>query len=342
MNTARDKKFLYHLPSNVRPADACIILCWWQPMKILTVDDRKDDLYLLNKMLEGGGHEVIPAANGREALSALEKAVPDLVISDILMPEMDGYQLLKEVKSKEELKDIPFVFYTATYTSKKDEDFAYSLGASRFIVKPQGPDEFIALVDKTVKDQKNGILASSESVFEGEEVYLKEYNKRLIEKLEDTVTQLEEARSELKGSWDFLDTIISSIDDGILVIDESGKVELANKKGRELESVVLKKVIPTLESGGRCTFNSEILLGDRCYDPSCFSTNIKGRFMGTTIVLRDVTDRRNVQEELRARIAELEKWQKLTVGREIKMVELKKQVKELESRFEKLGKKKGR
>jgi len=311
-------------------------------MKILTVDDRKDDLYLLNKMLEGGGHEVIPAANGREALSALEKSVPDLVISDILMPEMDGYQLLKEVKSKAELKDIPFVFYTATYTSKKDEDFAYSLGASRFIVKPQGPEEFIALVDKTVNDQKNGVLASSDSVFEGDEVYLKEYNERLIEKLEDTVTQLEDAQSELKGSRDFLDTIVSSIEDGILVVDAKGGVELANKKGRELESEVLKKVLPQIESNGECACDSEILLGNRCYDPSCFPTNIKNGFRGTTIVLRDVTDRRNVQEELRARINELEKWQKLTVGREIKMIELKKQVKELEKSLEKPVKKKGK
>ncbi len=311
-------------------------------MKILTVDDRKDDLYLLNKMLKGEGHEVIPAANGREALSALEKAVPDLVISDILMPEMDGYQLLKEVKSKEELKDIPFVFYTATYTSKKDEDFAYSLGASRFIVKPQGPKEFIAIVDKTVKDQKAGILTPSKSVFEGEDVYLKEYNERLIEKLEDMVTQLDEVRSDLKSSRDFLDCIVSSIEDGIVVVDAKGDVELANKKGRELESEVLKKVLPKLESGARCTCDFEIFKGDRCYDPSCFPTKIKNTFKGTTIVLRDVTERQNVQEELKARIAELEKWQKLTVGREIKMIDLKKRVKELEGKLRTQGKKKGK
>ncbi len=311
-------------------------------MKILTVDDRKDDLYLLNKMLKGEGHEVIPATNGREALSKIKVAVPDLVISDILMPEMDGYQFLKEVKSREELKDIPFVFYTATYTSKKDEDFAYSLGASRFIVKPQEPEEFIAIVDKTVKDQKAGILAPSESMFEGEEVYLKEYNERLVEKLEDTVTQLDAVRSDLKSSWDFLDSVISSIKDGIIVIDAKGDVELANKKGRELVSEVLKKVLPKLESGAQCTCDFEIFKGDRCYDPSCFPTKIKNRFRGTTIVLRDVTDRRNVQEELKARIEELEKWQKLTVGREIKMIDLKKRVKELEGRGRTQGKKKGK
>lgn len=136
---------------------------------------------------------MIGANNGREALEKLSDFKPDLVISDILMPEMDGYQLLKEVKSNKEFSKIPLVFYTATYTSKKDEEFAYSLGASRFIVKPTAPEEFVKLIDKTLKDQAEGILSTAEPTIEKEEVYLKEYNERLIQRLEDTFKNLESA-----------------------------------------------------------------------------------------------------------------------------------------------------
>jgi CheY-like chemotaxis protein len=310
-------------------------------MRVLAVDDRKEDLYLLKKMLEGKGYDVNSASNGKEALDKINTSPPDLVISDILMPKMDGYQLLKEVKTKEKYSKIPFVFYSATYTSKQDEEFAYSLGASRFIVKPQEPDDFIKIIDKTVKDTKKGILLPLEPKIEGDEVYLKEYNERLIQKLEDTVTKLEKAREEIKGSRDFLEAIVDSIKDGVIFIDNKGRVSLANQRGKELQKVALKKILPKLEPGEDYSGDLDIFFNERYYDPHCYAvTGPKKRYLGTTIVLRDVTARRKVQEELKARVDELQKWQTLTVGREIKMIELKKMVKELEKRIGKTGKNK--
>src|SRR6202000_1888024 len=106
------------------------------PMKILSVDDKAENLYMLEALLRGHGHQVDSASNGVAALELAATQRYDLIISDILMPKMDGFQLCREIKKDERWKNIPFVFYTATYTDSRDAEFALSLGADRFLVKP--------------------------------------------------------------------------------------------------------------------------------------------------------------------------------------------------------------
>jgi len=82
---------------------------------------------MLNALLQGHTFEVEMALNGKEALGKARTSPPDLIVTDILMPVMDGYSLCREWKKDSELKKIPFIFYTATYTDPKDEEFALSL-----------------------------------------------------------------------------------------------------------------------------------------------------------------------------------------------------------------------
>ncbi len=98
-------------------------------MKMFIVDDKEENLYMLEALLKGSGYEVASAMNGVEALEKLKEDSFDMIISDILMPQMDGYQLCRKCKKDDTLKKIPFVFYTATYTEKKEEEFGLSLGA---------------------------------------------------------------------------------------------------------------------------------------------------------------------------------------------------------------------
>ncbi len=166
-------------------------------MRILSVDDKAENLYMLEALLRGHGHTVDSASNGLDALKLAERCVHDLVISDILMPRMDGFQLCREMKRDERLRQIPFVFYTATYTDPRDASFALSLGADRFLIKPLEPDAFIREIVEVVA-RKAPPSAAPAAEPEDEAIYLKEYNARLIAKLEKKMLDLEAANRLLQ------------------------------------------------------------------------------------------------------------------------------------------------
>lgn len=165
---------------------------------ILIVDDKSENLYLFELMLKEGGFTTVSARNGAEALVLARQALPDLIISDILMPIMDGFTLCRELKKDRKLKNIPFIFYTATYTDPKDEEFALSLGADRFLLKPLDIPEFIAIVKTVLKEAKKKNIRKIEPPSSPEEVILKEYNEALVRKLEDKMVQIEHAEKEVR------------------------------------------------------------------------------------------------------------------------------------------------
>ncbi len=174
-------------------------------MKILIVDDIEENLYLLESILKGSGYEVVTAKDGVEALSRLKEESIDMIVSDILMPRMDGFQLCRECKKDENLKKIPFIFYTATYTEKKDEEFALSLGVEKFIVKPQEPEVLLKILEEVIEGYRKGALVAPKELIKEEEIYLTEYNKRLITKLEKKVLDLEKSEKRLQKTME--DTI---------------------------------------------------------------------------------------------------------------------------------------
>ncbi|MBU1105171.1 MAG: response regulator, partial [Candidatus Riflebacteria bacterium] len=198
-------------------------------MKILIVDDREDNLYFLKTLLVGNGHEVNCCSNGSEALDILQKGGTDLVISDILMPVMDGFQLCRKLKGDERTSAIPVIFYTATYTGPKDEELAMKVGASRFVVKPCEPEELIRIVNEVIEESRQRIdVPATES---GDDEVLKLYNERLVRKLEQKMFELEkeaaarkEAEKILAASEKRYRLLYNSIRDAILVTDTSRRI----------------------------------------------------------------------------------------------------------------------
>lgn len=159
--------------------------------KILVVDDEVKACALLKRFLEANGHEVITAGNGIEALEKLKSDPVDLIITDILMPEMDGFRLCRECKTSDKLRQIPFIFYTATYISKKDEEFALNLGAEKFIVKPLDLDKLLGILETIIKEHRTTAPVTLKTPIKDEKEYLAGYSKRLIGKLEKKVLDLE-------------------------------------------------------------------------------------------------------------------------------------------------------
>ncbi len=167
-------------------------------MRILSVDDNAENLYLLETMLRSCGYEMVSAHNGVEALEQLERERVDLIVADILMPQMDGFELCREVKRREALRHIPFVFYTSTYTDKKDEELGLRLGASRFIMKPVEPEDFLEDIRDVMREYESGRLPPVAPPPEKEAVLLKVYNQALVRKIEAKVEQLEESERTLQ------------------------------------------------------------------------------------------------------------------------------------------------
>jgi two-component system cell cycle sensor histidine kinase/response regulator CckA len=165
--------------------------------RALVVDDKEDNLYYLETLLKAHDFTVVLARHGAEALVVARQAPPDLVISDLLMPVMDGYTLLRHWKADVRLRGAPFIVYTATYTEPEDEALARDLGADGFLLKPSEPEAFMACVRAVEARAVTGQpLAAPDPAEEPIERY-RAYSQTLIRKLEEKSLQLEETNRSL-------------------------------------------------------------------------------------------------------------------------------------------------
>ncbi len=166
-------------------------------MKILVVDDNDDDRRLLRCIIENNGHQAIEAEDGLDGLRMAKIHSPDLIISDALMPVMDGFQFLRAIKEDERLRHIPFIFYSAVYRADKDVDLAIALGAEAYIIKPKEPADLWGEVEIILQLQKKEKVITPELITEEEE-YLKRYRQVVVEKLEEKVAEYENEIAEHK------------------------------------------------------------------------------------------------------------------------------------------------
>jgi DNA-binding response OmpR family regulator len=103
--------------------------------KVLIVDDEPNILLSLEFLMKKSGFEVFIARDGSEALDIIEKVIPDVVILDIMMPEVDGYEVCRFIKSEERLLSTKVIFLTAK-TKQEDIDKGYAMGADLYLTKP--------------------------------------------------------------------------------------------------------------------------------------------------------------------------------------------------------------
>jgi PAS domain S-box-containing protein len=300
--------------------------------RVLIADDNEQNLYLLETVLKSNKYDVASAGNGAEAIESALKSPPDIIVTDILMPIMDGFELCRQWKAHEKLSNIPFVFYTATYTDLKDEKFALSLGADRFVIKPQEPEVLIKIIREVLAKPRKARRSAPRKTPEKEVEELHKYNEVLFRKLEKKVRQLEEViekqektEDELRESELKYRTLITQSPDGIFIVDLTGKflsvnrVMCENMKYSEAEMLSMgiwdivpaeyveqhKKRLAGIMAGKAPSEPAEYIV--RGKDGNLYSVEILSapyyegqKLIGFQGIARDITARKKAEEMLRA------------------------------------------
>jgi CheY-like chemotaxis protein len=172
---------------------------------LLIVEDDPDILKLLDATLTFRGYRVITARNGKEALEAIQVKHPAIVITDIMMPKLDGFGLVHRIRIDPETRDIPVVFITATYVAREDREFALNIGATRFVQKPVDLEKFLVTIAELMEQ---GFPTVIQPLNELE--FYNEYRKRLEAKREEKVKQIARDQRLLANDADKRDSALQT------------------------------------------------------------------------------------------------------------------------------------
>jgi PAS domain S-box-containing protein/putative nucleotidyltransferase with HDIG domain len=304
-------------------------------MNILVAEDNEDSRKLLTKQLRAYGHDVRSTVNGQEALEEALKDPPEILVTDILMPEMDGFQLCMEWKLNERLRGIPVVFYTATYTSDEDEKFALSLGADAFVRKPAEAEEFVRVLAEVVEKAGSNLPPPPEVAPVAYSGFLMGYSKRLLTKLVSKVAELESDIAERNRIQDesnlkaqLLDAatdiiIVTELDWTIQYVNEAACLDLGYRRdellGHDLRDFIPPDFVnrmPLASADGVSILESAHVHRDGTIAPVEVHeriTNWGGRRVRLAVV-HDITERKKAEERLRESNARLEQVLQGTLG----------------------------
>jgi len=197
--------------------------------RILVVDDNEDNRSLLRILLGPDGHVVDLASDGSQALALATLNPPHLVISDLLMPVMDGYALLRRWKADERFRHVPFVICTGTYTELQDQKLAEDLGADAYLRKPLDAEELSTCV-RALLARKTSRTRTARGTLSDPGQQLVAYNQVLVRKLEDKTARLERANLELGDANDRL----RHLSQRILQVQEAERATIARELHDEI------------------------------------------------------------------------------------------------------------
>ncbi|HEU0153247.1 MAG TPA: EAL domain-containing protein [Arenimonas sp.] len=200
-------------------------------MTLLIVDDNATNLRLLAAQLAAEGHRTLQACHGEDALEVLARTPVDGVISDILMPRMDGYRLCLAVRKQPQFAAMPFILYTSTYNSPADRSLARAAGADAYIAKPAPVRVLLESLASAAAKERPAVPVT---VAELEDPVLKQYSESLIRKLEEKSTQLGLAYEGLAQTEARLAGLVESALDAIIALDGEQKIVLFNAAAEKM------------------------------------------------------------------------------------------------------------
>ncbi len=293
---------------------------------ILIVDDDEVTLELLKHQLESAGYRVSSACNGVQALERIRRSPPDLILADILMPELDGFGLCLAIREDEALSLIPMVFLTAHYLDSEDEQLAMRMGVSRYLIKPVQPDELVSTISEVLDHQEVANREFAGQFPEFEALSKEQHLQRLYSQLSKKVRQLAHSEQSLATSRAHYKGVLESAPDAIIVTNREGGIELINHQTEQLfgyrreellgqpVEILIPPELVSLHQHNRRTFlssSSQHLekrrsqgFPARCKDGSVIPVEInlnvsKGDGEASvTAVIRDISERLNAEQKI--------------------------------------------
>ena len=199
---------------------------------ILVIDDTVTNRDLLRTVLGYKNHRILEASDGQEGLEMVRAERPDLVIADILMPRMDGYEMVHRLRADPLLADTRVIFYTATYLKAEALKLAHACGVSHLIVKPCEPQDILDTVDAVLHEGAPLAVGDLSETFDREHLRLitdklaqkvqelENSNQRLVEEAD----QRQRAEEALRSSEARMRAVLDAAMDSIITLDSEGDV----------------------------------------------------------------------------------------------------------------------
>jgi putative nucleotidyltransferase with HDIG domain len=286
-------------------------------LNVLVVDDDILDREYAATVFREHGDMVTTAPDGEAAIGLVSTVHPDVVVSDVLMPRLDGYQLCRTLRETEENDSTTFVFYTATYTDSDDMALGAMLGADAYLTKPLDPGELLAGVTRAVDAHRTGAVQRPDAASDTA------YDEAVVRKLEHTVTRLE-AVNRTAARYRLLfetcpDPIVFLAADGhVIEANPAAELRLAgddatlpgvifrSDEGVGLPGVELDRLLTVLHDPPQVRFQSTCTTSENLTFP-CEVVGAAIDLGGETVamaLLRDLTQQRAREKELRVLLAQ--------------------------------------
>ena len=288
---------------------------------VLIVEDHEENRSLLKLLLEVNGYRVTAAGDGLEALAAARRDPPDAIVSDVLMPKMDGFALCRSWIQDTELRRIPFIFYSATYVRPEDEQFALALGAVRYLIKPLEAKVFLGELSAVLRQWAGRVAPAPAAPLDDATTHAL-HESALARKVEDKMAQLEAANRRLRQSEEKYRRIYDSVQDVYVeatldgTILEMGPQVATLSKGQYKREDLIGTSVDALyaDSGFRDAILQAIKQRGRAIDVDAVFRNRDGSLVPCSIsatmvrgadgesrivaTLRDISARKHAEREL--------------------------------------------
>ena len=264
---------------------------------ILIVDANATDRNTYVVLLENLGYRILEATNGVDALEVARAELPDLIITDIIMPSMDGFTLVRRLRTDPLLMNVPVVFHTTNYEETEIHRLAHSSGIQHILRKPSEPHEILRVLNESLKQP----TTSKKSPQTGQ--LQREHLQVLADKLYQKVTELEDANERLR-SLSLTDGLTSLNNRRGFMILATGLLKFARRIGYSLSLLYidLDSLKATNDTFGHAVGDALIIRFSQILTDTFRDSDIIGRLGGDEFVVLLVDATENDLNEIQARL----------------------------------------